>query len=260
MHEYIIQTKSPLVKSDNNSLKDYENRNINLAPSRVLKTLLSIIVFLLGFHLLGAVSREIFPQQVRINNLLEKFFDFNSESNFPTYFSAIQLFAASLLLFFICSLKNIPQIKKDKKFWFFLGAIFLFLSFDEATMIHEELVHTLRNRIENLPGLLYYTWVIPYSIFILGICFYFFRFLFSLPVKTRNLFIISGFIFVAGALGLEIIEGYIEKMGGRESLTYFGLITIEELCEMASISIFIYALLSYLAPIRINLFLKNQED
>ena len=260
MNEYTFQIQSPLVNSDEKPIINKSTRNINLVPANTLKYLLSIIFFLLIAHLLGAIVQEVFPQQLRVHQLLTKFFHLDKESNFPTFFSAVQLFAASLLLFFIGYLQNSPQSNKIRKSWYFLGIIFLFLSFDEATLIHEELMKTMRSRLTDLPSILYYAWVIPYFILVVGIGAYLFKFLFSLPPKTRNLFFFSGFLFVFGAIGLEIFEGYTEKLYGKANLTYFALITVEELLEMVSISIFIYALLDYLTPLHINLSLKKREN
>ena len=257
MIDNFIRTSSPLSTSDQIPISDFNSKSLNLYPEKALRTLLFIISFLFFAHIFAAVFREIFPQEIRFNTLLEKFFDLNNESNFPTFFSAFQLLTASLILFFIASFKSTAQARRNKKFWYFLGAVFLFLALDEATLIHEELVLSIRSRIPDLPGILYYAWVIPYTILVLGVAGYLFKFLFSLPAPTRNLFILAGITFVIGAIGLEIVEGYVEKYYTRENFTYFALITIEELMEMISIAVFIYALLKYLSPLRLKLFVND---
>lgn len=257
MIDNFINTRSPLSVAEQISKPDFNSKSLNLYPVKALRALLLIISFLLFAHIFAAVFREIFPQEIRFNTLLDKFFDFNNESNFPTFFSAFQLLTASLILFFIGSFNSTAQARRNKKFWYFLGAVFLFLALDEATLIHEELVLSIRSRIPDLPGILYYAWVIPYTILVLGFAGYLFKFLFTLPALIRNLFILAGVTFVVGAIGLEIVEGYVEKYYTRENFTYFALVTVEELMEMVSISVFIYALLKYLSPLRLRLFLND---
>lgn len=79
-------------------------------------------------------------------------------------------------------------------------------------------------------------------IFLLG----FLGFIKALPQKTRNLFIKAGTLYVGGALGMELIDGYYAKIYAQNNITYFVLTTIEESLEMFGILVFIYALLSYI--------------
>lgn len=61
-------------------------------------------------------------------------------------------------------------------------------------------------------------------------------------------FFLSGALFVFGALGIEMIGGYIWTLEGygNESLAYRICITIEESFEMLSIIYFISTLLAYI--------------
>ena len=121
--------------------------------------------------------------------------------------------------------------------------IFLFLAIDEACSIHELSIPLLRGAI-NAEGILYFTWVVP-AFFLLGIFLITFRkFVFSLPVKTKTLFILAGFVYVGGALGMELVGGYLADTSGYN--TVYGLASsIEEILEMLGIVIFIHGLLSY---------------
>ncbi len=71
------------------------------------------------------------------------------------------------------------------------------------------------------------------------------KFIQSLPIKTKTLFLLAGFVYVTGALGMELIGGYIADSYGYN--TVYGIVSsIEEILEMLGIVIFIYGLLSYL--------------
>lgn len=72
------------------------------------------------------------------------------------------------------------------------------------------------------------------------------KFIFSLPFRTKALFILAGAIYVGGAIGMESIGGYIADTPGLHPAAYAVAATIEELLEMLGVIIFIYALLSYI--------------
>ncbi|WP_298998260.1 hypothetical protein ACOKFD_01540 [Flagellimonas sp. S174] len=140
---------------------------------------------------------------------------------------------------------KINHKKKIKFYWLGLAVIFLFLSLDEMISIHESLIHVTRKKFD-LSGLFYFSWVLPYGILLIVISFVFFRFLINLPKKTLKLFVVSAIIYVGGALGVELFEGkYFEEHG--ENLIFAIFYTIEESMEMLGISIFIWALLDYIA-------------
>src|SRR5690606_20760731 len=100
----------------------------------------------------------------------------------------------------------------DRHYWLILSVLFLMLAMDEALQIHEKITNMINmigeqgniDAISERPGFLKYVWVIPYFVFVIGMGLFLFNFLMRLPAKTRNLFILSGVIFVTGAVGLEL--------------------------------------------------------
>lgn len=54
--------------------------------------------------------------------------------------------------------------------------------------------------------MLYFAWVIPYAVFAVVVAVAFVRFLGHLPSRTRLGFLVSGGLYVSGALGLELLE------------------------------------------------------
>jgi hypothetical protein len=72
-------------------------------------------------------------------------------------------------------------------------------------------------------------------------------FLAALPAPTRGLFIVAGAVYVGGAVGMELVEGYVvEDYHGTENLAFIVASTVEEGLEMVGIVIFIRALMGYL--------------
>ncbi len=171
-------------------------------------------------------------------------FNFEDEKNVPTYFSSMQLLFAAVLLG-ICAIQHKANDGKYLKHWVGLAIIFVFLSLDEAAPIHEK-TRTISQAFFGTSGLLYYAWVIPFGAFALAVLAAYSGFLLRLPRRTATIFVVSGAVFVAGAIGLEMFEGQINEAGGYKSFDYMALVTIEEFLEIVGIYAFIYGLLDYL--------------
>ncbi|WP_209402303.1 hypothetical protein [Pseudozobellia sp. WGM2] len=179
-------------------------------------------------------------------SLLQKtavLFDFNEETNIPTFYSSLTLLACSLLLYYIYRSKILKDY--SAKSWLMLSGVFLFLGIDEMASIHEQIMVLLQNSFE-FTGVFYYAWIIPYGIAIIISAIVYLPFLWSLPKQIKALFILSACLFIGGAVGVEIIGGQHDEMYGKHNLTYSLLYTIEELLEMIGVAIFLYALLVYI--------------
>ncbi len=214
----------------------------NLSAKRVTGFLLSIIALLVFFNL---VERAIvyWLNATQGTQLISHYFNFDQEANFPSLYSALALGFCSYLLIIIFNIRKAKKTR-DVKHWKALSLIFLFLALDEACSIHELLIPVLRGAI-NARGILYFTWVVPAFFLLIVFLAVFRKFIFNLPTKTRTIFILAGSVYVVGALGMELVGGYIADTIGYN--TFYGLAsTIEELLEMFGIVIFVNGLLSYI--------------
>jgi hypothetical protein len=172
--------------------------------------------------------------------------DFDYEGNLPSFYSAIALFMAASLISII-SFQKQHESATYKHHWTLLALIFFWLMLDEALGLHEE----LGDMVEGLnlfaaEGFLYFAWVVPYGVLLVAFAFSYLKFTLSLPPKTRNLFFLAGSLFITGAIGFEIISAREADLNGSTSMLYSTLYTIEELCEMLAIVLFIFALLDYI--------------
>lgn len=214
----------------------------NLSAKRVTRFLLFIIALLVFFNL---AERAIVYWLNAANGtqLISHYFNFDQESNFPSLYSALALGFSSYLLAIITTLRKVKKARYVKH-WKALSLIFLFLALDEACSIHELLIPVLRGAI-NAKGILYFTWVVPAFFLLIVFLIAFRKFIQNLPPRTRTLFILAGSVYVTGALGMELIGGYIADTVGYN--TFYGVAsTVEELLEMFGIVIFINGLLSYI--------------
>ncbi len=191
---------------------------------------------------------------------LKKFF-FDHEESIPTYFSAINLLFAGLLLGLITNLKS----KINDPFtmhWKILSILFILLSIDEIAAFHEMAIDPLI-RTYQFSGYMRFPWVILGLIFMAGFSLYYYQFLKALPRPYIKGFFYSCLIFLSGAIGLEIISAkiFISLEQSPKDLMYNLVTTFEESCEMLGIIMFINVLLSYLKSMNIStyfLFKKNE--
>lgn len=170
-------------------------------------------------------------------------FDVGIEESVPTLYSAVAIFVSSLLLSVHAF---VSKRTEDGEFgyWLALAAIMLFLGVDEGVTIHEVLTNRLGEYMDR-EGFLYFLWVIPYGITTMVLGLVFLRFLLRLPPRTSTLFLAAGFIFVSGAIGVEVFGAQEADLYGTDTITYTVLYSVEEFLEMTGIVVFIYALMSH---------------
>ncbi len=160
-------------------------------------------------------------------------FDLNKEHNPPTLYQAMLWLCSSLL-----SLWAVKNLKSSaRSLWIFFSMIFLFLACDEYFVIHDSLNDPLREKF-GLGGAFYFGWVIPYAVALILLLPLAWKFLRSLPIKTQSLFAFSGFIYVFGAFGMELISASHREIHGRDNITFAVATTIEESLEILGVSLF----------------------
>lgn len=178
-----------------------------------------------------------------------KTFDVDVEASVPTWYSALALALAAVLLALIVKTLRERKQTRDLPRWIALTAGFVFLSVDEIAGFHER-AGKLLHAIGRFEGWLRYPWVlcaIGATLFLIP---YFFDFLKRMEPRMRRQFVVSGLIFVGGAVGMEIVGGNIREHLGKTSFAYCVGAHIEEFFEMAGIVLFNAALIEYLAHLR----------
>ena len=110
--------------------------------------------------------------------------------------------------------------------------------------IHERLTEPVTALIGET-GVFHYAWVLPYGVLVLIVAAVFSRFLMYLPRRTAFFFVVSGALYVAGALGFETLSGYHYSGFGSLNITYVALQTVEEILEISGTIMFLYALADY---------------
>ncbi|HYN87563.1 MAG TPA: hypothetical protein VER55_03485 [Ardenticatenaceae bacterium] len=171
------------------------------------------------------------------------YFDVDGEANIPTYFAAMLLLFAAALFGAITLFQRRAGAPYTRR-WALLALIFLYLSVDEASSLHEILINL--RWILGVGGVFYFAWVIPGIVLVALFALSYWKFLLHLPRVTRLLVALAGVLYVAGALGMELIGGYYQDRVGEMTFAYKMLVTVEEGLELAGLVTLAYALLDYM--------------
>lgn len=214
----------------------------NIRPWALVIPFALIVVVLAALSVAGQYAVFVAEPGTRQSNLLFNLFNLDGERLIPTIFSALLILGNSVLLFFI-AVTTAGARGRFPLYWLALAGIFAYLSFDEATKIHEESLDFLMPLFRS--DFLHF-WVIPASLIMLVLGLVYWRFLFHLPRATRNLFFLSAFIYLGGALGLETLGGLYAEQYGKNNFPYSLLADVEEVAEMTGMIVFGYMLLTYL--------------
>ncbi|MEG3988568.1 hypothetical protein QUA13_15695 [Microcoleus sp. S28C3] len=216
---------------------------IPLNPGAVTQLLLRVVVCLAVLSFLSQMTLYFLPDYPS-RDFLANGFNVDYEGNIPTFYSFLALLFSSVLLGVIAYAKNLDSCRY-KHHWKILSFIFLYLSLDEVSQLHEKLVNPMRSLI-NATGFLYFSWVVPIGFLVAVFLLSYSKFLFHLPVSTRKLFVAASALYIGGAIGVEMLAGYIVYTAGPGTISYVILTTVEESFEMVGIVVFIHALISYI--------------
>ncbi len=232
---------------------------LRIPPARIYSVLLVGILLLVALSTAAKLVMLSYPAEAygAVNELCKRFYlDF--ENNVPAWFSTLGLFLASCLFGLIAYFHGNQQADTPRadahhtrnrhagmRYWMGLSLLFLAFALDEATYTHEILIVALRNRLD-LGGIFYFAWVIPGAIFVALVAIIYLPFLLRLKSEIRNGLIIAGAFYVGGALGLELLGGYLAESRGFDAASYIAVMTCEETCELVGIATLNFVLLRYL--------------
>lgn len=231
----------------------YHQRNIHRtgSESKILiinrNKVTSLIGMTISFLALASFCVDIiffFTNNNHLAGFYPKFF-LSGEQNFPTYFSSFNLALAGLLLAIIAGVKNRVS-DKYAYHWGLLGVIFIILSIDEFVGLHEWINDPMKQVVKP-EGVFFYPWVVAVIPIILIFAAAYTRFLLHLPKKTRTMFITAGVVYIIGAWGFELFQGWYFYLHEEYTFFLFTVMTVEDIMEMLGILLFINALLYYIA-------------
>jgi hypothetical protein len=219
----------------------------NLSPRRVALVLGAIALcfalqsLVMEYLIENRLDHEAHATLIQVIDL----FSVNAEQTIPTWYATLLLLGAAVVLAHITLAKRVRQ-ESHTRYWGGLALIFLYLSIDEAAVIHEIASDAIQALVTTT-GYLEFPWLIAALPLVLLFGLLYVRFLFHLPRRTALLFVLAGVIYIGGAMGIEAVSANQYSLEGGVTFPYLVISTMEELCEMWGIVVFIYALLSYAA-------------
>lgn len=213
-------------------------------PARKVVRFLALGIVILTLLSVGGQVVIFFVNHGKAVLSIDRVIDVNFEGNLPTWYSSALLLLAALLLM-ACGQTEKKRGSPHVRYWTILAAIFVFLSADETAQFHDKSIRPLRHLL-GAGGIFYFTWVIPGIIFTAVVGLWSLKFLASLDRKTRNSFILAGFVYISGSLVMEMVDGIWASRHGM-NFFYFILTDLEEVLEMVGVLVFIRALLKFLS-------------
>lgn len=243
------ETKSPTRKVDLPARPSSQNvEHVKFNTGFVARWLTAIIITIV---VVGAIANyavyNLAPHPDHPVADVLKRFDLGHEPSIPAFYSATMMLCSAVLLCFLGRFDRGAEGSR-KRYWYALAILFVALAIDEAVMFHEMATAAMDRM--NVSGPFYFSWIIPGAIFAAVVGLAFMRFVWSLDRRTRNLLMLSGIVFVSGAIGMESIAGVIFAAAENEeaairSVSHVIVQAFEEGMEMAGVAIFFCALLVY---------------
>jgi hypothetical protein len=222
---------------------------IRIKPIKIALALLFVSFVIMILSLLGQQFR--FFGQYRINPvqdyLLKMFihqFFVNDEGNITTYWKVLLLIMMAALTFIIASAK-FAQKDRYRFEWWLLGAVFSYLSVDEASIIHEKFSALLKS-LPDLNGWAHYRWLYAGAAAVIFLTLVFIRFYLHLDLSYKILFPLSAAVYILGAAGGELFSGHYAQYYGTKNITYTLMTHGEEFGQHFGSIMMVFTLLTYL--------------
>ena len=173
-------------------------------------------------------------------------FRLDGETNIPSAFSAMMLFSVAVQMFTAGGRER--HLRRPTAWgWTLLGVIFIYLGIDEIFGLHEAFIYA--SFLPRFDAFFHFRWVILGIALVVIVATVFFPFLLRLPRITAIRLFLAGAVYVTGALGFEMIGGYISEHFGERSVLYVLETTIEESLEDIGIVLALRCLILHLAVV-----------
>lgn len=221
---------------------------ILMNPAAICRRLALVTMALVAINMALQTYRVVMHQESIVGLPM---LSLDKENNVPALFSTMLLFAASMVLAFIALLERTRR-GPDAAKWAILAVGFLLMGVDESLSLHERMIDPLRRLLGDAfgvdrLGIFYFAWVIPAIVLVIALGIYFLPFLRRLPIRIGVMLIASAAVYLGGAIGVELVEGWWREGHGHRNVVYHALVSLEEGMEMVGVILLIHTLLGFLA-------------
>lgn len=197
---------------------------------------ISLCVIFLG------IVREIVQHTVGFPPMFDGFRHINldTEHNIASWWSSSLMLVSALIMLAFSKVEKGRGLYHST-IWVPLAVVFFLLSLDESASFHESFIAPLRGLL-GLDGIFYFAWVIPAFFVLIAFGLFILRRFLALPRTIRVQFAAAGTIYVCGALGMEMMGGWLTASGQGASAYYSVSIIIEEGMEIIGLTVFFVSL------------------
>lgn len=229
---------------DKEAEKKINSLRIEVKPLFFVRILTMVAVAMVLLHLSGVFAFYVGGMDSPFMQSFLTRLDLDGEGNTPAFFSSFILFCSAILFLIIGKLQ---EERKDRftSYWKSLSMVFLYLSLDEAFMLHEIINNKLMST-GTFSGAFYFPWVLAGLTFVVFLVVIYMRFFLSLSTMLKLRLFVASVLFLSGALGMEMVGGNYSYMYGEDNLEYSLITTIEESLEISGILFLIWTLVNYL--------------
>lgn len=179
----------------------------------------------------------------RFGNILSKF-NLNSEAVIPSWFSSLLLAASAVIVLSIAAMKHAVQ-DRHRLGWLLMGLTFVYLSVDEAAMLHEMWGIYLNDRTD-WTGAFFYRPTLPNMIMAGVVGLALLPLVLSLGLATKIRLAVAVGLYLGGAIGVEMLGAAQHADEGTKNLRYELLVAVEETLEMGGALMLAATFLHYL--------------
>jgi hypothetical protein len=214
---------------------------IRLSPRWIVRVAVAAVVALAVANLLAHAAVDFVDRRVPSGWL--RLFDLNREQNLPTWFSSALLLCGAFAAAAVAAVERAARAPFTRH-WQGLAFVMLYLSVDEAAVLHESTVLPLR-RLFDAGGVFAFTWIVPALAAVVILAIVYRRFVLQLPAPIRRCFFAAAALFVGGSIGGDMIGGWYLTRAGYNG-GYVALFTVEEIIEFLGAIAFLYGALRHL--------------
>lgn len=158
-----------------------------------------------------------------------RLFALNAEMGLPAWTTSVLLLLVAQGLWLLADAGGgrRPTARQERA----IAALFVYLSVDEATALHEQTIDPLRSAFD-LGGALFFSWVVLYLPVVAVVAALCLRWVRGLPVAAGRLVVLAGVLYVGGAVGVEMVGAWMFTEGLVDTMRYAVVVTVEEGLEM----------------------------
>lgn len=211
---------------------------------RAVRIPVAIAAVLVGLHFAWVIASFGFDWKSQTAGDL---FDLGTESNVGTWLSGVVLLAGGL----VAALLAHRAGRDDRRGWAIIAAALVLCSVDEVGAVHEAFSQDVSDGLDT-HGVFHYGWVIPAIVVVVAVVIALAPFVRRLPRDVGRPLALGAFVFVGGALGIEMLEGLLDESHDPASLGNTLVRGGQEIVELAGALLVLWALLGAARHIEVS--------